>query len=49
MEQEPSTLPESQQLDAIKTQIDGFRSLVLYSGGLLTCLLAALLMRTRRT
>lgn len=49
LEEEPSSLPDSQQLERIETQMVGLRSLLLYSAGILTFLLAALLFRMRRT
>lgn len=41
----PSNSPELQELQA---QVSGFRELFLYSGGVLICLTAAILWRTRR-
>lgn len=47
-EPEPSSLPDSQQLAAILSQLEGLRSLVLYSGGLLIFCVAGLFYRSRR-
>ena len=44
----PSTLPDSTQLASILTELEGMRSLVLYSAGLLIFCSGALIYRARR-